>query len=456
MSPLKSTSTNPRRRYSERGQAIFIFVCAFAMMAGMLGLVLDGGRIFLEKRRAQAAADAGAAGAVQEMRRGLRDYAINIRPAAVNDTGLMNYTDANATITVNNPPLAGPSAGNSDFVEVIVAKEVPTTFMRIFGPSFSTVRARAVAGLERGGDACVIALDPTASNAIWANGNPTLTAACGIVANSTASTALRTNGAGSSITGTYIGTAGNYSGSGFNPTPQAGMLPVIDPFLNIPTPAIPANGYTTKAATSSAFGGYTAAAKNGNGNGNGNGGGSNGGTTGGTTGGGSGVTHYWPGYYANEIKIQNGTVVFEPGLYVLNAGMKISGGAISGEDVTFYNMNSSGKDYMDIGGNAVVNFSAPDDDPDYDYYGILFMGPRDGNTGSPGNKIARGNSGSSFTGALYFPSEHLDWAGNPSASVSWGMVVAATLQISGTADTQVINPPTESQAPKTYRLLFSE
>ncbi len=449
MSSLRSIDpASPRRHRSKRGQAIFIFVCAFAMMAGMLGLVLDGGRIYLEKRRAQAAADAGAAGAVQEMRRGLRDYADNIRPAAVNDTGLMDYTDANATITVNNPPLAGGSAGNDDFVEVIVAKTVPTTFMRIFGPTLSTVRARAVAGLQRNGDACVIALDPTASSAIWANGTPTLTAACGIIANSTASNALRTNGGGATITGTYIGATGNYSGSGFNPTPQTGVLPVIDPFLNIPTPAIPSNGYTTTAATSSAFGGYTAAARNGNANGGGNGG-----TTGG---GGPVVTHYWPGYYANEIRIQNGTVVFEPGLYVLNAGLKISGGTVDGEDVTFYNINSSGNDYVDIGGNAVVNFSAPDDDPDYDYYGILFMGPRNGNTGNPGNKIARGNSGSSFTGALYFPSEHLDWAGNPSSTVSWGMVVAATLNISGTADAQVINPPTESQAPKTYRMLFSE
>lgn len=387
------------------------------MMAGILGLVLDGGRIYLEKRRAQAAADAGAAGAVQEMRRGLRDYAANVRPAAVNDTGLMDYTDVNATITVNNPPLSGSSAGNSDFVEVIVAKTVPTTFMRMFGPSLSTVRARAVAGLQRNGDACVIALDPTASSAIWANGNPTLSAACGIIANSTASNALR-SGSNGMITGTYIGATGNYSGAGFSPTPQTGVLPVIDPFLNIPAPAIPSNGYTT--------------------------------------GGGSGVTHYWPGYYANEIKISTGTVVFEPGLYVLNRGMKITGGTVTGEDVTFYNINANGNSYVDIGGNAVVNLSAPDDDPDYDYYGILFMGPRNGSTGNPGNKIARGNSGSSFTGALYFPSEHLDWAGNPSSTISWGMVVAATINISGTADTQVINPPTESQAPKTYRMLFSE
>ena len=453
MSSLKSREpASPRRQHSKRGQAIFIFICAFAMMAGMLGLVLDGGRIYLEKRRAQAAADAGAAGAVQEMRRGLRDYSADIRPAAVNDAGLMDYTDANATITVNNPPLAGASAGNSDFVEVIVAKEVPTTFMSIFGPTLSTVRARAVAGLQRNGDACVIALDPNAASAIWANGDPTLTAACGIVSNSTASDALRTSGGGASITGTYIGATGNYSGSGFSPTPQAGILPVIDPFLNIPIPATPSNGYTTTAATSSAFGGYTASAQNGNGNGNGNGGG----TTGGTTGGGNNVTHYWPGYYANEINIQNGAVVFEPGLYVLNAGMKISGGTITGEDLTFYNINANGNSYVDIGGNAVVNFSAPDDDPDYDYYGILFMGPRNGSVGNPGNKIMRGSSGSSFTGALYFPSEHLDWAGNPSTTVSWGMVVAATINISGTADTQVINPPTESQAPKTYRMLFSE
>jgi Flp pilus assembly protein TadG len=439
----------PRRtRDFRQGQATFIFVASFTMIAGILGLVLDGGHIFLEKRRAQAAADAGATGAVQEMRRGNRDLQANVRPAAVNDAGLHAYTDGKATITVNNPPLAGPSVGNNDFVAVIVSKQVATTFMRFFGPTMSTVRARAVSGLQRSGDACVISLNPDASNAIWANGTPTLTATCGIISNSTTGNTLRTNGGGVTITGTYIGAAGGYSGSGFNPTPVTGMLPMIDPFLNISYPTSAPNGYTTTAASSSAFGGYIAAAANGNGGGNGSGNGGDGG--------GGSTTYYWPGYYSSKIQVTNGNFIFMPGLYILEAGLTISGGTVNGEDVTFYNKNTAGNDFVDVGGNATVTLSAPDDDPNYEYYGILFMGPRYGNPRNPGNNIARGNSDSSFTGALYFPSEHLDWTGNPSSIVSWEMVVANTLNISGTADAQVINPPTEIQAPKTYRMMFSE
>ncbi|MEZ5366777.1 MAG: pilus assembly protein TadG-related protein [Bryobacterales bacterium] len=39
-----------------------LFALAFAVMAGVLGLVLDGGRIYYERNRVQMAADAGAIG----------------------------------------------------------------------------------------------------------------------------------------------------------------------------------------------------------------------------------------------------------------------------------------------------------------------------------------------------------------------------------------------------------
>jgi len=435
-----------------RGQTVLIFVVASTILLGVLGLTLDGGMLFFEKRRAQAAADAGAVGAVQEMRRGNRNYADDIRPAAINDTALNGFPEAEATITVNNPPLAGGSVGDSDFVEVIVEKEVATYFLRFFGPSASTVGARAVAGLARSGEACVVALDPTASSALRANGNPTLLASCGIFVNSTSGSAIVTNGQ-AQVSGSYIGVAGGASGNGFTPAPETGMLPLIDPFLNLPTPSSAGTppGYATNAATSGALAASAVgfAAKGGNGGGN-NGGGNGGGNSGG---GGGGTTVYWPGYYDREIKIQNGTAVFMPGTYVLEAGMKVTGGTVTGTGVFFYNINSKGNDYVDVGGNANVNLSAPTSGT---YKGMLFMGPRNGNSGNPGNKIARGNANSSFQGALYFPSEHLTWGGNPQSSIAWGMVVANTIQIQGTADTQVINPPTEEQAPDAFRMAFFE
>ena len=141
-----------RDRRDRTGQAIVLFALLFVFLAGVLGIALDGTRLYYEKRRAQAAADAGAIAGVQEMRRGRWDYSTQIRPAVVNDTGLHGYSENEATITVNQPPTGGPQAGDGNSLEVIVAKQVPTTLMRILGPRYSTVRARAVGGLQPAGN----------------------------------------------------------------------------------------------------------------------------------------------------------------------------------------------------------------------------------------------------------------------------------------------------------------
>ncbi len=64
-------------------------------MLALMGLVFDGGRIYYEKRRLQAAADAGAFAAVQELRRGHRDANTQVKPAARRDVELNGYTNAN-------------------------------------------------------------------------------------------------------------------------------------------------------------------------------------------------------------------------------------------------------------------------------------------------------------------------------------------------------------------------
>ena len=425
------------------GQAVVLFAVLFFVLAGLLGLVFDGARLFYEKQRVQAAADAGAVGAVQELRRANNDYENDVKPAAKNDIALHGFTDSNSTIEVNLPPLSGEHIGDSNYVEVYVTELVPTSFMRIFGANASTVKARAVSGLKATGDPCIIALDPDDSDAFKHNGTPTLTTDCGIMVNSSSGSAMRELGSGC-ITASWVGITGGYSGNCITPTPSTGIDAVVDPLLTLPVPDYGAmgSGYTTSAAGTSAFAGSRSfAAQGGNGNGNGNGGG------------GGGVVHYWPGYYSNEIKIQNGTAVFEPGVYVLEKGMKITGGTVTGSEVFFYNVNSDGKQFIDIGGNATFQLSAPLTGP---YKGMLFFNNRNAPDRSPGNKIARGNEESYLIGALYFPSQHLDWAGNPENHIFWTMVIANTINISGTTDLMVINKPTLAQAPPAYRTVLWE
>ncbi len=440
---MQSKTVFPRRRRTRSGQALILFAIVFALLAGILGLTLDGGRLYFEKRRAQNAADAGSVAAVQELRRGNDDYDADVRPAALNDAALHGFTEADSVIAVNRPPAGGPSAGNNSFVEVIVERQVATSFMRIFGPQFSTVRARAVSGLRYSANPCVLALDPSASSALRLNGGPTLEANCDVVSNSTSATALNNVGGGS-LTGAAIGVSGGYSGGGsYSPTPLTGVLPSLDPLAALDPPTCSSSGTISAASSSSAFGanaGAVFAAQNGNG-GNGNGGG------------GGGLTVYSPGSYSSEIKISNGVHQFQAGIYCLAGGMTITGGTVTGSGVSFYNQNPTGKEFIDIGGDADIDFSAP---LSGEMKGVLFFNDRNAPDRSPGNKIARGNGDQRFQGALYFPSQHLDWAGNRLSDVSWSMVIAKTLNISGTSDVQVVNAPTETEGPPVYRALLTE
>lgn len=62
---------------------------------------------------------------------------------------------------------------------------------------FSTVRARSVAGLKATGDPWIIVLDPNDADAYKHNGTPVLTADCGMSAGYTTSAATTTAFGGS-------------------------------------------------------------------------------------------------------------------------------------------------------------------------------------------------------------------------------------------------------------------
>jgi len=440
------------RGRNQSGVALVLFALMAALIMGVLGIVLDGGRLYAERHRAQLAADAGAYGAAQELRRGNRDLTHDVRPTVVNDTSLHGFTDVNSTITVHLPPTTGSRVGNVDFVEVTIQGEVPMTFMRWFGLHNAGVAARAVAGVRRSGDACMIALDPAAGGAFQVSGNPSFHANCGIVVNSSANDAFQAAGSQECVSATYIAvTGGAAAGSCVSPIPEEGVLPMIDPLAHLtpPNPTGMPAGTATGAPSADAFSEHTAIVKNIDASdANGDGG---------------DTTVYWPGYYNSEIEIQNGNALFMPGIYVLEAGMKVTGGTVSGDGVFFYNINSTGNDFVDVGGEAMVNLSAPTSGV---FSGMLFMGPRNGNSGHPGNgnpgtgnsgnRVARGNANSSFKGTLYFPSEHLDYVGNPSPMPAWAMVIANTINISGAADASVINPPAEDEAPPSYQAILIE
>ena len=96
---------------SRRGAILVIFALTFSGLLLFLGLVVDGGIIYFERRKAQAAADAGAYAGALELLHGNNSW---IDDAAKADTKMNGFDDDETVIviTVNNPPLTGSAAGD--------------------------------------------------------------------------------------------------------------------------------------------------------------------------------------------------------------------------------------------------------------------------------------------------------------------------------------------------------
>jgi hypothetical protein len=88
--------------------------------------------------------------------------------------------------------------------------------------------------------------------------------------------------------------------------------------------------------------------------------------------------------------------------------------------------------------------------------GILLFGARSNSWSNSANRIGRAQNGSWFSGAIYFPSEHIDWAGNSDAFVDaeqFSMVIADTIDLSGSSGLNIFRQPSSmGNSPTIYRV----
>ena len=184
-------------RNSESGQTLMVVSLAIPFLLGFVGLAIDIGYVRYMKRQVQLAADAAALAGTLELTHGgdvtnaaLTSVATdNAFPSVTQSTGCSaSPTSGSSVVLVNNPPACPPSgatdphAGNSNYVEVIVTRNVPTLFARIFGANSVSVSARAEAGLGSSSQ-CIYALAPTGTG-ILMNGTPTVDSQCGVIVDS--------------------------------------------------------------------------------------------------------------------------------------------------------------------------------------------------------------------------------------------------------------------------------
>lgn len=175
----------PRRLVRRDGATLVWFATMLVVLLGLLGLVVDAGLMLADYRQIQNAADAGAMAAALEMYRG--NSTADATAAAVTFVRQRNGLPGTPDPTVNIPPAAGPYAGESGYVEVIASGPRRTYLMHLLsgGSADRTVRARAVAGVERvGGDGLVYTLNPEAVPGLRVQGQGNVTVEGAVVINS--------------------------------------------------------------------------------------------------------------------------------------------------------------------------------------------------------------------------------------------------------------------------------
>ena len=388
-----------RCRKSE-GQVLLLFAAALPLLLAMLGLVLDGGRLFFEKRHAQIAADAGARSAAFELLRG-NSLQSEIDEASQTDARLNGYDDTATGTSV--AALIGPTGYSNNFVQVTVSKQVPTTLMKIFSKDFSTVAARAIAGIVPDTTPpCVLALNPTASGGLTMNGNATLNAECKVMVNSNSPASMVQNGSGACVNAHAIGYVahGSHVGSGglscFNPTPAGQAIVDADPYDDL-TPPDPASLPLISNPMVVINEGNVAA-----------------------------QSPMLPGYYRRGIFVSSTISIsldMNPGVYLVDGFSATGNVTLRGTDITIIDICGPGPlSGITIAGTVDAQLSAPDSGP---WKNILFYSL------CPDASMLTGNATTTFEGVMYFPNANITFGGNQGATATWGMIIADTITFNG-------------------------
>jgi hypothetical protein len=134
-------SKHPGYKKGERGQAIILIVFSIIGLIGMTALAIDGGNALVDRRRTETAASAAALTAALTRING-GDW----RSAALATANANGYNNdgISSIIEMNTPPLSGPYAGNSEYIEVIITSHLDTYFGPVIGVPRVTNVARAV------------------------------------------------------------------------------------------------------------------------------------------------------------------------------------------------------------------------------------------------------------------------------------------------------------------------
>src|SRR5260370_42096206 len=268
------------------------------------------------------------------------------------------------------------------------------------------VSGRSVA-LSYGGNACVLALDPTASGAVTAQGSPTVALdGCSVFSDSNSGSAVSVGGS-ATVSAVSVGAVGTVSGAGNISTTQgvtSGDSAIADPYASSSYPSFSgcdAHNLTAKTTVTIS-----------------------------------------PGVYCGGIGLNAGAnVTMNPGIYYLDQGsLSVNGSAtLTGTGVTIVFTSSTGKNYATatINGGATVNLTPP---LSGSTKAIALFGDRN----MPVGTTFKLNGGSSqvLAGATYLPEAAVNYSGGNSSSNGCAQLIGDTVTLTGNSNFAINCPGT--------------
>ena len=410
--PAPTVARRLSSRHSRRGAvAVFIAICA-VLITVIVALSLDTAYVRMTGQELQAAADAAALSAVQQLDgdSAAAQYSVTRQKAV--DTALANEaggTGVRISNNLNNDPAGDvvvgvwdrvartftPSTNSPNAVRVVTRRTSGSAdgplglfFGGAFGTATSEVSRVAIAQSGSGSEAVVIILDPTMEKALDQRGNAELHVPYNsIQVNSSHNCAMYMNGQPDipRISAGEINVVGNYcipiGSTTPTPTPNSPVLP--DPLAALPQPTT--SGMTDR---------------------------------GGITGPGT----YFEGYYPLGIDFNNGVAFLNPGVYFIGGGgIDLTGDALlQGSEIMLFIDNGS---EIRIAGNSPgMDIGAPTSGT---YAGVSIFYDR-ANT-----SVCSISGGGLFDvrGTMYMKSGHLEMDGNVDRTI--GRIIFNSQQLRG-------------------------
>jgi hypothetical protein len=335
--------------------------------------------------------------------------------AAASANGFVHGVSS-VTVAINHPPQTptSPFYNNTQYVEAIVSRPVPTFLRRVLGSNSMTVGARAVA--IAGSDAlCVIALSNSTYPALSLTGAGDLTApGCGIVSNNGIKS---TNpSADINLSGSPVGyikineaAAGACASPPVNPSNNClDVSGTVTPApINMPAPKTDPLASYLSSSTPADPGGCVAQSVNG------------------------GTVTLNPGCYTSISVSSCVKLTFAAGTYYLKGDMTMSNCTVEGTDVTFYQAATNKKWTINSG---TVTLSAPLTAGVGGIVGVLYW------QNSVNTQTMTINGATiKLTGTLYLPNGEVDWNGGGASLASPCFLVSKIIKFTGGAS--LTTPP---------------